>query len=189
MSLPRELSLAEDGSLEMRPVPELETIRAARLHVGPVETVDQSQRLAGADGDALEIVATVEPGEATLVTIGVRETPDGAERTRITVDLSASTLRVDVSSASLDEEITYHHPDVDEVSEQAAPIRVTPGANFDLRIFVDRSIVEVFYNASQAVAQRVYPTRSDALCVSVGSAGRARFTRLDVWSMHPTNHW
>ena len=187
MSLPRELSLASDGSMEIRPVSEMQTVRAAKLYTGRLETEEGASRLEG--GNAIEIVATVDPRQARTVTVSVLQTPDGAEQTHIIVDLERNKLRVDVSSSSLDPDISYKHPDAGAVTEQIAPIRVDSGKPFELRIFVDHSIIEVFYNASQAMAQRVYPTRRDATGVSVGSEGGARFEVLDIWSIHPTNYW
>ena len=54
----------------------------------------------------------------------------------------------------------------------------------ELRVFVDRSIVEVFVNDKQCVAARVYPERTDSVGVSMRSQGVAsELTRLDVWEM------
>ena len=50
-----------------------------------------------------------------------------------------------------------------------------------LRVFVDRSIIEVFANSRMVLTSRVYPTRND--CVHVGSFG-ARGT-VRIWQMQP----
>ena len=41
-----------------------------------------------------------------------------------------------------------------------------------LRIFIDRSIVEVFANNKQYLAMRVYPERGDSLGVSLRAQGQ-----------------
>ncbi|MHC4337940.1 MAG: GH32 C-terminal domain-containing protein [Planctomycetota bacterium] len=53
-----------------------------------------------------------------------------------------------------------------------------------LRVFVDRSVVEVFVNGKQCVAVRVYPGREDSTGVSLRSQGQdATLKSLDAWQM------
>ena len=53
-----------------------------------------------------------------------------------------------------------------------------------LRVFVDRSVVEVFVNGRQCVAARVYPERRDSLGVSLRAQGKdAKLTSLNAWQM------
>ena len=40
-----------------------------------------------------------------------------------------------------------------------------------LRIYVDKSVVEVFANSRQCITQRVYPTRADSIGVRLVSRG------------------
>ena len=55
---------------------------------------------------------------------------------------------------------------------------------FKLRVFVDRSVVEVFVNGRQCLAVRVYPCRADAVGVSLRAQGReAALLSLDAWQM------
>jgi len=53
-----------------------------------------------------------------------------------------------------------------------------------LRIFLDKSSIEVFANGKQCVAMRVYPSRDDSIGVSLRSQGKdATLKRLDAWQM------
>jgi beta-fructofuranosidase len=53
-----------------------------------------------------------------------------------------------------------------------------------LRVFVDKSVVEVFVNGKQCVAMRVYPGREDSIGVSFRAQGRDAMLRsLDAWHM------
>ena len=53
-----------------------------------------------------------------------------------------------------------------------------------LRVFIDRSVVEVFANERQYLAMRVYPGRKDSLGVSLLARGQdAVMKRLNVWQM------
>jgi len=58
------------------------------------------------------------------------------------------------------------------------------GETLKLRVFIDRSVVEVFVNGRQYLAMRVYPGRQDSLGVSVRAKGQeALLKRLDAWQM------
>lgn len=54
----------------------------------------------------------------------------------------------------------------------------------DLRVFVDRSVVEVFVNSRQCLAVRAYPGRSDSVGVALRSIGEGTtLASLDAWQM------
>ena len=53
-----------------------------------------------------------------------------------------------------------------------------------MRVFIDRSIIEVFVNGKQCVTVRVYPGREDSVGVSLRSQGQdAVLKSLDAWQM------
>ena len=54
----------------------------------------------------------------------------------------------------------------------------------ELRVFVDRSVVEVFANRRHYLARRIYPSRPDSLGLQLFAVGgKARLRSLDVWQM------
>jgi beta-fructofuranosidase len=54
----------------------------------------------------------------------------------------------------------------------------------NLRIFVDKSVVEVFINGKQCVAARVYPGKENSLGVSLRAQGQdSELKSLDAWQM------
>ncbi len=59
-----------------------------------------------------------------------------------------------------------------------------PDENLKLRVFVDKSVVEVFVNGKQCIAARVYPSRQDAIGVSLRSQGQdSQLKLLEAWQM------
>ncbi len=71
---------------------------------------------------------------------------------------------------------------------ERAPFALQAGEPLKLRVFVDKSVVEVFANDRQAIGRRVYPVRDDSLGVSVfASGGSARFKDVKAWEMMPSN--
>ena len=74
------------------------------------------------------------------------------------------------------------------VTAQEAPFELLPGESLKLRIFLDRSVLEVFANERQCVTQRIYPTRGDSLGVTLFSRdGSVDVKSLDAWDMAPAN--
>jgi beta-fructofuranosidase len=77
-----------------------------------------------------------------------------------------------------------------EVTEQAAPFELRQGEKLELRIFIDRSILEVFANGRQCITQRIYPTRKDSLGVELFSKGGSiTVESIKAWDMAATNPW
>jgi len=58
------------------------------------------------------------------------------------------------------------------------------GENLKLRIFIDKSVVEVFANGKQVVATRVFPGKDDSLGVSIRSqGGQSELISLESYQM------
>ena len=67
---------------------------------------------------------------------------------------------------------------------ETGPIILEDGEPLRLRIFIDRSIVEVFANDRLCIASRVYPGRDDSVGVSMRAQGSdAVLKSLDAWQM------
>lgn len=76
------------------------------------------------------------------------------------------------------------------VTEQKAPFVLPEGEPLRLRVFLDRSILEVYANERQALVQRIDPVREDSTGISLfATGGQASLIRLDAWDMAPTNPW
>ena len=200
MTVPRILSVAADGSLGIEPAPELEVLRLnARTHHDLRLQADTDLALDDVRGDALELALRIEPGEAQQVGVKVRCAPDGSEQTAVLYDAGANTLSVDFGSSTLDGDICYPYyrkhealgqlPEEERfVTSQHAPFELAPGEALELRVFVDRSVLEVFANGRQCVTQRIYPTRADSDGVAVfARGGDATVRSLEAWDMAPTH--
>lgn len=177
MSLPRILDLGPSGTLTIEPAPELATLRGPHIQRTDVDIAPSgSSVLDDVRGDCLELDAVIELGGASTVTIAVRCSPDGEEQTRIVYDCRDRRLRIDRGRASLDSSVALEARDARLPLGEGEPLR--------LRIFLDRSVLEVFANGRVCLTSRIYPTRSDSLGVTVAAAGgRARLRSLDVWAM------
>jgi len=88
------------------------------------------------------------------------------------------------SLITIDSSYSSCAPDVLSRAPETAPVFIEPDEALTLRVFVDRSVVEVFVNGKQCVAMRVYPDREDSVGVSLRSQGQdAALKSLDAWQM------
>ena len=196
MSLPRVLSLDPAGTLRIEPPAELSCLRLNHRRVENVKVTPEAEvPLPEVHGDCLELMIEMTPGDAAELGVKVRCSPDGEEQTAISFRPSAKRLRIDVARSSLDSEIVHQtfcmtSAENPAVTAQEAPFELGSGEPLRLRVFLDRSILEVFANGRQCVTQRIYPTRPDSLGVSLFSRGGSIAVRsLDVWDMAPANPW
>jgi beta-fructofuranosidase len=173
LTLPRVLSARPDG-VGVEPLPGLERLRVRRLPVRRTAVAD-GWRAGGAEGDRLEIYLELPPQPAA-VGLRVRCSPDHAERTTITYERSAGRLRIDRERASLDPEAFG--------GVQDSELRLGDDEPLRLRVFVDRSITEVYANGRVVATVRTYPTRPDSLGVEVFAGhGQPLVSRCEVWEM------
>lgn len=200
-TLPRVLSLANDHTLRIEPAPELEALRANPRTRANLK-VDGDLPLAEVRGDCLEISAVIEPAGAREFGLKVRCSPGGEEQTAIVCTPAAQTLKVELARSTLDPAVKYSwmSPAFAETQkipesqrfaqEQVAPLTLKPGEPLELRVFVDRSVLEVYANGRQCITQRIYPSRSDSLGVSLLSrGGPVQVRSMQAWDVAPTNSW
>ena len=199
MTVPRVLSLADDDTLRIEPAPELEVLRMNhRVRRDVILAADAELELDDVRGDCLELMVRFQPGDAEALGVEVRCAPEGQEGTAIVFEPSAGKLRVDVSRSTLDDSITYpyyrNEPALERlpaearlVDAQEAPFELAAGEGLELRIFLDRSVLEVFANGRQCITQRIYPTRADSLGVRLFSKGAAaKVSSIEAWDMAPS---
>ena len=173
-SLPRELSLAPDGSLRQRPIIQLESLRRDNVHMER-RRVEGEIWLDEVRGTCLEICAEFDTQDAHTVGLTVRASPDGAERTTIVYDAQRHELVVDSRAASLLPET--------EGRRAVAPLELGDEP-LALRLFLDESVIEVFANERVCMTARVYPNREDSVAVALtASGGPTRLLSWDSWRM------
>src|SRR5690606_15393628 len=63
-------------------------------------------------------------------------------------------------------------PDFEPRAPEIAPVALEENETLKLRVFIDKSVVEVFVNGKQALAVRVYPTRDDSTGISLRAQGQ-----------------
>jgi beta-fructofuranosidase len=163
----------------MRPVKELEMLRGQERTWAGVNLADgAANRLEGVRGDSCELEVEIDPGASTRCGLKVRASPDGAEQTLLGYEPTAKQLLFDATrSGGAGRKVV-----------ERAPFELQPGEPLTLRVFVDKSVVEVYANDRQAIGRRVYPARPDSLGVFLFSEGNGAVCRkVRAWDMAPSN--
>ena len=207
LTLPRRLTLRGKYDLNVEPAGDVESLRYDHRHIG--RTVLPANReivLDDIKGNAVELQITLDPKLSSMFEVDVLRSPDKEEFTRICFfnrrgnkyrepfandvrsNLVLSTILSNPtryeSVISVDNSRASTLPDALSRPPESAPVLIEHDEPVRLRIFVDRSVVEVFVNERQCVAVRVYPGRKDSTGISVMSAGQqSELLSLDCWQM------
>ena len=184
MTLPRHYSLAADNSLLMETAGDIASLRFNHRQVGAMAIPANGEAvLEGIRGQAMEIDAVIDPCGAREVGLCVFRSQQGEEQTRVSLfcqdhrHFNTSSLQIDVSSASLSSEVFARTPEI-------GPLKLRSEEPLHLRLFLDRSVLEVYANGRQCLTVRVYPEREDSNGVSIFARGsEAKLVSLDAWQM------
>jgi sucrose-6-phosphate hydrolase SacC (GH32 family) len=177
-SLPRQLSLGDDGSLRIKPLRELETLRYGPAVIENFMLTPpprnnggiQTKRITELDGDALEIRVTVDRKEAERKRFGFRLFADDDHAgLPITIKPETGTIRVGTTEAPF------------------AVADLAPGENVELRIFVDKYLVEVFANDRQAMVAAHMDWKKARGLDAYTFGGPTIIRKMEIWKMKPTN--
>ncbi len=163
-SLPRELSLPKDGVLRIKPLRELEQLRADKKREKRIQVKsDTTYTLKEIAGDTMELEIVFDEPSASEFGVKVLCGEDGSNGFTISSGNAGKTLTVG-----------YINP----------PFELKKGEDLTLRIFIDKSMIEVFANDRQpAVAWHEYNPKD--LHVSLFSkGGNLKVNTITSWKMN-----
>jgi sucrose-6-phosphate hydrolase SacC (GH32 family) len=180
-SLPRELSLPADGILRIKPLRELETLRYDPVTLSNVmiseltkevlpTSAPAGKKIATLEGDAIELRLTIARDQAERKLFGFTLFSDGkGGGLPILFRPENSTLRLGSAEAPF------------SIADLPA------GEDLELRIFIDKYLVEVFANGRQAMVASYndYIGKSDLNAFTVGAPTTIK--KLEIWKLKPTN--
>ena len=181
-TLPRDLGLfiAPDGEIyaSSAPSPELTALRGALTQNVKKLTVGRKAKnylLPTANDGICEILLDIDAQNSTIVNITLSN--NSGEKTVMRYDSGSHTLSFDRTESGLT-----------DFSENFPAVTVAPtheeNGNVSLRIFVDRSSMEVFGNGGQFVMTNlVFPTQPYTTLSVATETGNAKIENLKVYSI------
>lgn len=180
-SLPRELSLPEDGILRIKPLRELETLRYNPVTLTDIKiteltkelyptTVPIGKKITTLDGAAIELRITISRNEVERKLFGFSLFSDNkGGGLPILFRPESGTLRVGTTEAPF------------------SLANIPAGEDIELRIFIDKYLVEVFANGRQAIVTSypAYAGRPDLNAFTVGAPTVIK--KIEIWKLKSTN--
>jgi beta-fructofuranosidase len=143
-------------TLGIRPAPQVDTLRT-----GSPSSLEAFKSMRSSNYEIQATFCNVHGTEK--FTFNVLQSPDSDEVTKVIFDVQSQEIVVDRSKSSL-AQLGASTPDT-------APLRLVPGENLVVRIFVDVSMVEVYANDRFAVTSRVYPSLGTSTAASYDFGG------------------
>ena len=180
-SLPRELSLPSDGVLRIKPLRELESLRYDPVTLNAVTVATPSpripvpeskflQRIAELTGDTMEIRITVAREQADRKLFGFTLFSDGeGVGLPILFRPDNGTLRVGTTEAPF------------------AVVDLPTGEDVEVRIFIDKYLVEVFANERQALVATCMDYRGKQGLDAFTVGAPTTLKTVELWKLNPTN--
>ncbi|MCM1521809.1 MAG: GH32 C-terminal domain-containing protein [Muribaculaceae bacterium] len=184
-TLPREISLftAPDGQIYAAtvPSPEIDALRGQlTINKESVSVAGKGKNFAlpTANSGICEILLDIEPGKAETVSVTLSNDKD--ERAVLTYTPANDTLSFDRRNSGLSD-FSQDFPAV-----TTAPT-YTDGDKMSLRIFVDRSSIEVFADGGKSVMTNlVFPTAPYTALTLSTTGSQAKIKDLKVYALTPT---
>ena len=175
-SLPREISPADDGTIRIEPLRELESLRYDSVVIDDFTGSDQvATHVTDIDSDSFELRLTVDRAEANRRRFGVYLYANGqSDGLPVIIRPESGTISVGKTEAP------FSVADLPE------------GEAVDLRVFVDKYLVEVFINGRQAALSPYMEYRNGGRGLNLYSfRGRGdtgiKIRKIEIWKLKPTN--
>lgn len=163
-TLPRILTSRPDGSLGMEPAPEIASLRESHKKIENQTWNTRSTVLDERETGCVEIQAVFEASVGESFGLRLRPAPDSEVTVPIT--WNRSTTQMTIGGQTFDFALD------------------TGEKNLELRVFVDKLIVEVYVNRRACCTLVVPDLRPDRLVIEGAvEKGPARLVSLDTWAM------
>lgn len=208
LGLPRLLSRGPRGELRQAPVPAAATLRRGEgAELGPTELgaggdtrgedggpggegVDRL-RLAGLVASCLEVRASLEPGDAARCGLRLVRASDSepAATVRWCAGSDGGEARLEVEGRSWRVDRAPDRPPGAGIGEAESrvttfPADLPPGGSLELRLFWDRSLLELFARDGRDVCTRVMASGGEPVAVEAfAEGGTARLRKLRGWEI------
>jgi beta-fructofuranosidase len=161
--MPRVLRVRPDGRLSQQPPAEFTKLRGDHYQEWNVRLNEVSHVVEDVrgQGDTIEIMAEIDPGDASVYGLKIRRSPDGKRSVLVSYD--GRTL---------------------VVGDKQAEVDLMDGVDtLNLRVFIDKELVEVFANDWVVFSNHVSAPSTDMGVEVFAEGGEAHLKSLDIWQL------
>lgn len=172
MTLPRELNLI-NGKLFTPPAKEVEVLRSEKTVISP-QSINGEKEFLNVKGNVYEIDADFDLAQAKTLFLKLRTST--TQETVLSYDKTTQTLKLNRDKSG---------KDLNGEREVKLPLNNNV---LKLRIFVDKSSIEVFANDGQVVmSSRIYPDKN-SIGVKLVSDGPTALNKFDFYKLKTLNY-
>lgn len=171
--LPIKLWLGDDNKLHFAPIEELNALRKSPLvNCSDCPLEDIKEAMKRVRGDQFEINMEFEPGDA-MQGIIVRQSRDRSPQAIIYYDPKTSSVVFDKVQENPERRFTALSAPVDGDRDK-----------IKLRIFLDRSMIEIYINEQNSITDRIYFDEPDAQAMELmGFENADNIGQISIWPM------
>lgn len=180
--LPVHLFLHENGDLGVEPIAEVESLRTDQyVDLRDATLATCNDALEGIGSDTVEVRLVVESTGADRYGVVCKRHPDGEERTLLYYDEREETLTAHREHSTRD---LADRKTAARRSEllHSGDLSVESGA-LELRLFVDRSMVECYVDGRRSITTRAYTDSPRSTGLELWADGDVRIRSLSVWEL------
>ena len=186
MTVMHHVIVNKKGYLNIEPVEALNSLHTSHFSCHSLNLAAFRETILDVNGNALDIHLTLDLTSARGLTLRVLRSPDGMEHTDITVNrsrmrrgdsiVSEYYLIADTTRSSLSPDAEGRNPEVMNIPD-------VEESHLDLRILVDRCMVEIFANGRITMMQMMYPSKDSTQVSLEALGGNITINSLDIWNM------
>lgn len=174
-SLPREISVATDGSLVQKPYSGLTGLRTSTT-VTIDQTLTGAKSLSPVSGRQIELLGEFIVGSGAC---GFHFLKKGDKQATLSYDPSTGLLTLDYTTLA-------RVSNGNDSWSAKLPKKVNAGETLKLDVFFDGSIADIFVNDTWAFSVRIFPTDADAVEAEVFSESSAA-VKVSAWTLDAQN--
>lgn len=174
-SLPREISLAADGTLVQRPYSGLQAMRTSQKYSRSDFDLAGTEQLAPVSGRKVELCGEFVVGSGDF---GFNLFKHGDKQVKLYYSWAENKLTVDASGIDrwVNDGGVY-----DGKYGSTLPRSIAKGEVLKIHAFIDHSIMDVFVNDTWAFSMRLFPTDAEADGIEAFADGTTHVNKLEAW--------
>lgn len=180
-SLPRQWSLASDGSLVQKPFDGLKALRSSVSASMQAFELSGSHSLSPVSGRHAELLATFKIGDSPF---GFRIFDNGSSAAKVYYNPATGEIIADFTAI---ERWNNDGGAYGGIYRMPLPERPAAGSELKINLFIDGSILDIFVNDRWAQSIRVFPQSENADGISVYADGKVSVSSLQAWTAKSGN--
>ena len=182
-SLMYHMTPGASGMVRIDPAEAVDSLHEKETEIGELSLKPFTEEVLSARGNKLDIQMRVDLKKARALRLRVLRSDDLAEYTDINIYMSVG-AKIPHNAVTIDTLVSSLCPDVRGRVPETACFDADEDGTMNLRVVIDKCMIEVFANHQNVVMQMVYPSKADSNGVSLTAMGsEVQISDLKIWSM------